>query len=125
MVAIPTKEPEKVPEILINQKAEPEKRTSQIMAEIRRNISSKKRQTQKDRDDKDLEKSKKVNEKLHNLIKEKTPEPIVTKEDDEPGNVFDYSFKVVVNKSIIGQLQCLTKNRIDKLRYNPCIIQAV
>ena len=99
VVAIPTKEPEKTPEISNNQKAEPEKRTSQIMAEIRRNISSKKRQTQKDRDDKDLEKSKKVNEKLHNLIKEKTPEPVVTKEDDEPGNVFDYSFKEMIEIS--------------------------
>ena len=51
----------------------PEKRTSQSIAEIRRNISSKKRQTQKDRDDKEAEKSKKVNETLNNLIKQKEP----------------------------------------------------
>ena len=70
----------------------PDKRTAQIMAEIRRNISSKKRPTQKDRDDKELEKSKKVNEILNNLIKQKEPIKI-TKESDEPGNVFDYSFK--------------------------------
>ena len=92
-------------------KAEPEKRTSQIMAEIRRNISSKKRQTQKDRDDEEARKSKKVNEKLNDLLISQKPkeakEPVIIKKDpvvtpvtqeaDEPGNVFDYSFKQANN----------------------------
>ena len=65
------------------------------MAEIRRNISSKKRQTQKDRDDREAEKSAKVSATLNNLIKSETNQKptLITEEADEPGNVFDYSFK--------------------------------
>ena len=68
------------------------------------------RVTQKERDDKEAEKSKKVSENLQNLItgREKV-EPEVDqietgKEHEEPGNVFDDAFKyeqVNVPKGII------------------------